>query len=68
MDKYSGTWSLNGNVLDAYAEYGKETLTIDKTDVLMLTDDKMYLDGYMITYDGEVAGGHPFSATLEREQ
>ena len=68
MDNYSGTWSLNGNILNAYAEHGRETKTIDNTDVSMLTDDKMYLDGYMITYDGEVGGGSPFEATLERMQ
>ncbi len=68
MDNYTGTWSLNGNILNAYAEHGRETKTIDNTDVSMLTDDKMYLDGYMITYDGEVGGGSPFEATLERMQ
>ena len=68
MDNYSGTWSLNGNILNAYAESGNETLTIDDTDVSMLTDNKMYLDGYMITYDGEAGGGKPFIAVLEREQ
>ena len=70
MDKYSGTWSLNGNVLKAYAEHGSRTLTIDYTDVSMLTDDKMYLDGYMITYDydDKTGGGNPFDATLERMQ
>ena len=68
MDQYSGTWSLNGNILNAYAESGNGTLTIDDTDVLMLTDNKMYLDGYMITYDGEAGGGEQFIAVLEREQ
>ena len=70
MDNYSGTWSLNGNVLKAYAEHGSRTLTIDYTDVSMLTDDKMYLDGYMITYDydDKTGGGNPFDATLERMQ
>lgn len=68
MDNYSGTWSLNGNVLNAHAEYGRNTITIDYTDVTMLTDDKMYLDGYMITYDGQAGGGEPFDATLERMQ
>ncbi len=68
MDNYTGTWSLNGNILNAYAEHGRETLTIDDTDVSMLTDDKMYLDGYMITYDGKTGGGKPFDATLERMQ
>ena len=70
MDNYSGTWSLNGNILNAYAEHGRETKTIDNTDVSMLTDDKMYLDGYMITYDydDKTGGGNPFDATLERMQ
>ena len=70
MDNYSGTWSLNGNVLNAYAEHGRRTLTIDYTDVSMLTDDKMYLNGYMITYDydDKTGGGSPFEATLERMQ
>jgi len=70
MDNYSGTWSLNGKILNAYAEHGRRTLTIDNTDVSMLTDDKMYLDGYMITYDydGKTGGGSPFEATLERMQ
>ena len=70
MDNYSGTWSLNGNILNAYAEHGRKTLTIDYTDVSMLTDDKMYLDGYMITYDydDKTGGGSPFEATLERMQ
>ena len=70
MDNYSGTWSLNGNILKAYAEHGSRTLTIDYTDVSMLTDDKMYLDGYMITYDydDKTGGGSPFEATLERMQ
>ena len=68
MDNYSGTWSLNGNILNAYAEHGRETKTIDNTDVSMLTDDKMYLDGYMITYYGGTGGGESFDATLERMQ
>ena len=68
MDNYSGTWSLNGNVLNAHAEHGRNTITIEYTDVTMLTDDKMYLDGYMITYDGQAGGGEPFDATLERMQ
>ena len=68
MDNYSGTWSLNGNVLNAHAEHGRNTITIESTDVTMLTDDKMYLDGYMITYDGQAGGGESFDATLERMQ
>lgn len=68
MDNYSGTWSLNGNILNAYAEHGRETMSVQYTDVSMLTDDKMYLDGYMITYYGGTGGGEPFNATLERMQ